>query len=96
MAATPLAALRARAEAVAETSGAEVTDCASVAGGGSLPGREIPSAGVRLAGDRTAALRRFDPPVVARAHDGATICDLRTVDPSDDAVLVKAIAVVSA
>ena len=33
-----------------------------------------------------------DPPVIARVHDGRTICDLRTVDPADDPVLAKALA----
>jgi L-seryl-tRNA(Ser) seleniumtransferase len=98
MATTPLATLRLRAEGIVETAGAPtaVTDCASVAGGGSLPGIEIPSAGVRLAGDRTALLRAWDPPIVARAHEGATICDLRSVDPADDAIVGKALAAVLA
>jgi hypothetical protein len=30
--------------------------------------------------------------VVARVHDGATVCDLRTVDPADDAVVAGALA----
>ena len=51
MATTPTAALRARAEsmvaAVAAAGGeAEVVACRSVAGGGSVPGLDIPSAGV--------------------------------------------------
>jgi L-seryl-tRNA(Ser) seleniumtransferase len=66
--------------------------CPSVTGGGTLPGVEIPSAGVALDGDRTAALRAGDPPVVARVAEGATVCDLRTVDPEDDGQLAKALA----
>jgi L-seryl-tRNA(Ser) seleniumtransferase len=94
LASIPVADLRRRAQAVAGAGGAEVIDCASVAGGGSLPGTEIPSAGVRRAGDHTAALRAWDPPIVARARDGATICDLRTVDPADDRVVAEALAAI--
>jgi L-seryl-tRNA(Ser) seleniumtransferase len=67
-----------------------VVDCASVTGGGTLPGVEIPSAGIALDGDRTAALRAWDPPVVARVQEGATVLDLRTVDPADDEPLAEA------
>jgi L-seryl-tRNA(Ser) seleniumtransferase len=94
MATRSLAGLRSRAEALAIHAG-DAVDCASVPGGGSLPGLEIPSAGVRLAGDHAAALRAWDPPIVARVHGGATILDLRTVDPADDEVLAKALASVS-
>jgi L-seryl-tRNA(Ser) seleniumtransferase len=94
LATAPKEALRQRARALAEQLGRSdiaVTDCVSVPGGGSLPGIEIPSAGVRIDGDRTAALRSCDPPVIARAHEGATICDLRAVDPDDDPVLAGAL-----
>jgi L-seryl-tRNA(Ser) seleniumtransferase len=74
----------------------EVAECLSVPGGGSLPGMEIPSAGLRVAGDIAAALRASDPPIVARAHGGATICDLRTVDPADDAVIARALGAILA
>jgi L-seryl-tRNA(Ser) seleniumtransferase len=62
-----------------------VVDCASVAGGGTLPGVEIPSAGIALDGDVLARLRAATPPIVARVEGGRTILDLRTVDPADDA-----------
>ncbi|MEN3271701.1 MAG: L-seryl-tRNA(Ser) seleniumtransferase, partial [Actinomycetota bacterium] len=62
----------------------EVVETASVTGGGTLPGVELPSAGVAVDGDQLARLRACDPPVIARVHDGRTICDLRTVDPADD------------
>ncbi|MGH9127755.1 MAG: L-seryl-tRNA(Sec) selenium transferase [Acidimicrobiales bacterium] len=71
-------------------------DCESVAGGGSVPGTEIPSAGVALEGDVSAALRRFDPPVIARVAGGLTIADLRTVDPADDPILARALSSVLA
>ncbi len=66
----------------------EPVRCASVAGGGTLPGVEIPSAGLALPGDVTAALRGHGPkPVIARVVDGRTLLDLRTVDPADDPVV---------
>ena len=74
-------ALRARAEALAV---GEVVSCASVPGGGTLPGVQIPSCGVAVAGDHAAALRSATPPIVARVTEGRTICDLRTVDQAED------------
>ena len=82
MASIPVATLRRRAEALGA---GEVVACESLPGAGSLPGTTIPSAGIALDGDHTAALRRAEPPIVARVADGRTICDLRTVDPHDDA-----------
>ncbi|MGH9303001.1 MAG: L-seryl-tRNA(Sec) selenium transferase, partial [Acidimicrobiales bacterium] len=84
MAATPVSELSRRARELAV---GEVVECESVAGGGSLPGLGIPSAGVALAGDLTAGLRRRKVPIVARVHEGRTLADLRTVDPADDAEL---------
>ena len=88
MAATPVEALRARAERLGV---GKVVDTVAVAGGGSVPGQDVPSAGVALDGDHAARLRANDPPVVARVHEGMTICDLRTVDPLDDPVLAAAL-----
>ncbi|CAN5760564.1 L-seryl-tRNA(Sec) selenium transferase [soil metagenome] len=65
--------------------------CSSVTGGGTLPDVEIPSAGVRVDGDHVAALRAQRRPVVARVVEGATVCDLRTVDPADDTVVAEAL-----
>jgi L-seryl-tRNA(Ser) seleniumtransferase len=90
MAAAPVDALRARAEALGV---GKVVDTVAVAGGGSVPGQDLPSAGVALEGDHTAALRAGPDggPIVARVPEDLTICDLRTVDPADDAVLAGAL-----
>jgi len=89
MATVAVDALRQRAEALRC---GEVVECASVTGGGTLPGVEIPSVGVALNGDVTAVLRAARPkPVIARVDDDRTILDLRTVDPSDDSLLAAAI-----
>jgi hypothetical protein len=47
---------------------------------------------VAVDGDVTAALRAHDPPVIARVVDGRTVCDLRTVDPTEDAVVAGALS----
>ncbi len=96
MATAPEAAVEARAEAVAGALGragvrADAVRCTAVAGGGSVPGLGIPSAGVAVDGDHRASLRRHDPPVMARMEAGRTLCDLRSVDPSLDQVLVEAV-----
>ena len=64
-----------------------------MAGGGALPGVEIPSWGVAVPGDIRRPLRASTPrPVVARAHNQETVVDLRTVDPDDDAHVAAALA----
>jgi len=88
MAAASLDTLRDRAVALGV---GQVEETVAVAGGGSVPGQEIPSVGVTVPGDVTAVLRANDPPVVARVRDATTVCDLRTVDPSDDEVLAVAL-----
>jgi L-seryl-tRNA(Ser) seleniumtransferase len=98
MAATPVAALRERAETLAsQVAAAKVVDTEAVAGGGSLPGLTIPSCGVSVeVPDADAALARLrDTGIVARVDAGAVICDLRTVDPSDDARLAAALATIT-
>ncbi|HLI24203.1 MAG TPA: L-seryl-tRNA(Sec) selenium transferase [Acidimicrobiales bacterium] len=79
--------LRRRAEALGVGQPGPV---ASVMGGGALPGVEIESFGVRLRGDRTAALRAWDPPVLSRVAGGFTVLDLRTVHPHDDPLVAEA------
>lgn len=71
---------------------ARVVECESLAGGGSLPGLEIPSFGVAVPGDVSAALRGFEVPVIARVRGDETVCDLRAVDPQDDLVLADALS----
>jgi L-seryl-tRNA(Ser) seleniumtransferase len=98
MAATPVSALRERAEALAAVvPGAKVVDTEAVAGGGSLPGLTIPSCGVSVeVADADAALSALrDLGVVARLDAGAVVCDLRTVNSSDDARLAAGLATIT-
>lgn len=65
----------------------KVTDMAATPGGGSLPMAKIPSAGIVVEGDHSAALRAGGPAVIGRVNDGHTHLDLRTVNPTNDAHL---------
>ena len=92
MVAAPVEQLRHRAnEVVAAAGTGEVVASDAVPGAGSAPGTTIESVAVRVPGDHLAALRAQQPPVVARARDGVTLLDLRSVHPSDDAHLAAAI-----
>ncbi len=94
MATAPLGVLRARAATIAETVGPTlaVVECTSVTGGGTLPGVDIPSVGVAVAGDHREPLRHGDPPVIGRLDGDRTVLDLRGIDPSDDRVIAAALA----
>ena len=103
MATRPVSELRARAEAVVSASGVrasgvrasdahvQVAEMSSVPGGGTLPGVEIPSAGIVLAGDRGEELRRRVPAVIARVSQDQTFLDFRTIFPEQDAVVAEAV-----
>ena len=88
MATAPLEQLRSRAEALGH---GDVIECASIMGGGTLPGVEIVSFGIRVDGDITNRLRANRRPVISRMSGGHTILDLRTVDPADDADVGRAV-----
>ncbi len=91
-----IAQLQQRAEAIASrvagSTTVEVVETMAVPGGGTLPGVEIPSVGLRLAGDVSRTLRFGDRPIIARVENDTTILDVRTVDPSDDDTLVEALS----
>lgn len=81
-----------RAEAIAAgVRGATVEATEALPGAGALPGRAIPSFGVTLPRDHLDRLRAFDPPIVARVHEGRTVLDLRTVEPADDPLVAAAL-----
>ncbi len=98
----PVTTLRQRAEQIAAQLHAvgipaQVVDCASAVGGGSLPGATQPSAGVSIAPGTVnataiaARLRAATQPVVARIENDRVLCDLRSVFPAEDAILVATI-----
>jgi L-seryl-tRNA(Ser) seleniumtransferase len=86
--------LRARAEQIAAVvPSAKVVETTATAGGGSLPGLDIPSIGVALDARSvdTALARLRGERVVALARDGKVVCDLRTVEPSADERIAAAL-----
>jgi L-seryl-tRNA(Ser) seleniumtransferase len=74
---------------------ATVIETTSTVGGGSLPEETQPSRGVALSAASAAravgALRRADPPVIARIVDGRVVLDLRSVLPEQDERLARAV-----
>jgi L-seryl-tRNA(Ser) seleniumtransferase len=91
LATTPAEELAARARAIAAGTGTDAVATEALAGAGSAPGATIPSWGVALDGDHLAALRANDPPVIARAAEGRTVLDLRSVEASDDLAILSAL-----
>jgi L-seryl-tRNA(Ser) seleniumtransferase len=93
--------IRSRAEAIragqdpAHHGRVSVEATLATIGGGSLPGETLPSFGLAVRGASPerllAALRRGDPCVIGRIHDGALLLDLRTVERDDDAALGAAL-----
>ncbi len=74
---------------------ADAIETTSTVGGGSLPEETQPSRGVALtatsAARAVAALRRADPPVIARIVDDRVVLDLRSVLPEQDDSLARAV-----
>jgi L-seryl-tRNA(Ser) seleniumtransferase len=98
------AAIGARAEALAEAIKAvapniscAVEDGTSEVGGGALPLQAIPTRILVLRGTESASvleerLRRGAPPVLVRVREDRVLVDLRTVAPSEEAMLREALA----
>jgi L-seryl-tRNA(Ser) seleniumtransferase len=99
MIATPLPQLGARARRWARlmSNGATVVDGRSMIGGGSLPEESLPTKLVAIPGASAALealakrLRTGGPPIIARIEDNRLLLDPRTVDPRDDAALIRAV-----
>jgi L-seryl-tRNA(Ser) seleniumtransferase len=92
--------VRGRAQQVVEAiggdlEGAHLTRCASVIGGGSMPGRELPSWAVAMSVPDPVAfaarLRNGSPSVFGRVEDGRVVLDVRTVLPEQVADLARAV-----
>ena len=80
--------LRERAERLANVVDADVVPHDGRVGGGAAPGVPLPGWAVRLPETAGTALRRGDPAVLPRMHDGACLIDLRCIpEGADDDVL---------
>ncbi len=75
----------------AQIPGAEAVRCVAAVGGGGAPGVELPSAAVSLPMEYAESLRLGEIPVVGRIERGRCLLDLRTVLPSDDELLLRAV-----
>ncbi|HET7753144.1 MAG TPA: L-seryl-tRNA(Sec) selenium transferase [Anaeromyxobacteraceae bacterium] len=96
----PIEALEERARgwqrALADVApGAAIREATSAVGGGSLPDVTLATRALALptaqADALAAALRRSDPPVIARIEDGLVVLDPRTVGPGEDAALLASV-----
>jgi L-seryl-tRNA(Ser) seleniumtransferase len=99
--------LEARAAGIVSTIAATGGGSVSVAvgrsesqvGGGSLPTAGLATSVIRMTSPRwspdelTARLRRNRPPIIARIEEDTVIMDLRTVQPDEDEILARGIAV---
>jgi L-seryl-tRNA(Ser) seleniumtransferase len=88
------AAVRARAERLAEAIGGEVEETVSRVGGGALPLAELPSYACAVEEELAAPLRLGEPPVVGVVRDGRLLLDCRTL--TDDEATDVAAAVLRA
>ena len=76
---------------------ARLTEGNSVVGGGSCPDTNLPSILLSLTSERYSAgeiesrLRHQDPPVIVRLEEDRVLVDLRTVFPSQEKQLLKAL-----
>ncbi len=101
----PLEGIRRRAESLAQEIAAscgnwltaEAQAAESEIGGGSLAGYPIPTVVVRLSpkgispDDLAARLRRSDPPIFTRVHEGCVLLDVRTILPGEERLIVPAL-----
>jgi L-seryl-tRNA(Ser) seleniumtransferase len=75
----------------------EVVTARSVIGGGSAPGATLPTRAVAVSApdmdsDEIARkLREWETPIIARVEEGRTLIDLRTVEPSQDEEVLRAV-----
>jgi L-seryl-tRNA(Ser) seleniumtransferase len=79
----------------------EIIDGRSAIGGGTTPGLTLPTRLLALsrrglsAAALEAALRRLDPPIIARIERDRLVLDLRTVFEDEDAALVHALRTIA-
>ncbi len=75
--------------------GARTESGTSAVGGGAFPESELPTTLVSLSVDACdpflAALRRYEPPVIARAQDGRVLFDVRTIRDHEFGIVAQAV-----
>ncbi|WP_366512256.1 L-seryl-tRNA(Sec) selenium transferase [Corynebacterium tuberculostearicum] len=85
---------RERTETIAQAVGAEVVPHDGRVGGGGAPEYPLPGFAVSLPERYADALRRQNPPVVGRVHQGRCLVDIRCVPADHDAAVIAAIKAV--
>jgi L-seryl-tRNA(Ser) seleniumtransferase len=75
--------LRARAQRIAVVPEAGVVRSTAKVGGGALPLLELEGPVVAVPGEWAAALRRGDPPIIGRVHEGRLLLDPRTLTDAE-------------
>jgi L-seryl-tRNA(Ser) seleniumtransferase len=88
----PAAAVRARAERLAELVGGEVEETVARVGGGALPLAELPSFACAVEEELAAPLRAGEPPVVGVVRDGRLLLDCRTLTDAELDEVAAAVA----
>ena len=92
MATIATADLQSRAAKIVEAAKTgEVCALDSIPGAGSAPGATIDSFGIVINGDHLTKLRMNETPIIARVKDNKTFLDLRTIQPDDDEIVVRAL-----
>ncbi len=96
MAATTAAELEERLEGLRSSlrTDSRIVAGESLPGAGSVPGETIPTPVLATADDPDAVFGRLlaaEPPILARRHGDELLIDLRTVDPTDDAHVARAL-----
>jgi L-seryl-tRNA(Ser) seleniumtransferase len=92
MATIVTADLQSRAEKIIATAKiGKVCALDSIPGAGSAPGATIDSIGVVIEGDHLTKLRMNETPIIARVKDSQTFLDLRTIQPDDDEIVIRAL-----
>jgi L-seryl-tRNA(Ser) seleniumtransferase len=88
----PAAAVRARAERLAELTGGRVEPTVARAGGGSLPLADLESFACALEESLAESLRRADPPVIGIVRDGVLLLDCRTLTDEEVEEAARAVS----
>ena len=86
------AAVRARAERLAELVGGEVEETVARVGGGALPLAQLPSYACAVEEELAGPLRVGDPPVIGVVRDGRLLLDCRTLTDAEADEVAAAVA----
>jgi L-seryl-tRNA(Ser) seleniumtransferase len=98
MLATPIEALRERAEAIVRGTRARVIDSRCALGGGTTPTETIPSIAILVPGPASELQTRFlrnDPPIIGRIVDDRFTIEVRTLLDEDGSVVSGQLSVIS-